>query len=73
MLGSRGEEASIMSCFGGRTLGDWLTLSCSLYLANNDEKYPLRGGEDVDFGELALFEGETMGRGLHGGLGLDGT
>ena len=47
-------------------LDDWLTLSCSLHLAKNEEKYPLRGGDDV-FGGLGLW------RELHGGLGLDGT
>ena len=52
-------------------LGDWLSLSCSLHLAKNEEKYPLRGGDDV-CGGLGLHEGGGMGRGLHGGLGLDG-
>ena len=57
---------------GGMTLGDWLLSSHSLHLTKNDEKYPLRGGDDV-FEGLGLCEGEGMGRGLHGGLGLDGT
>ena len=45
------------------TLGDWRTLSCSLHLVKNNEKYPLQGGDDV-FGGLGLCEGGTMGRGL---------
>ena len=46
MLRSRGEEESIMSCFGGRSwdgiggmiLGDWLSSCYFLHLAMNDEK-----------------------------------
>ena len=45
------------------TLGNWLSSFCILYLAKNDEKYPLRGGDNF-FGGLGLCEGETMGRGL---------
>ena len=67
MLGYREEGESKMSCFGdgigSMTLDDWLTLSCSLHLAMNKEKYPLRGGDDV-FGGLGLCRGGTMGRGL---------
>ena len=53
------------------TLGDWITLSCSLHLAKSDVKNPLRGGDEV-FGGLGLWEGGTMGGGLHGGLGWMG-
>lgn len=45
-------------------LGDWLSSCYFLHLAKNDEKYPLRGGDDVDFGGLGLYEGGCMGRGF---------
>ena len=61
MLGSRGEEEYVMSCFGGisrdgiggMALGDWLSSFCILHLAKSDVKNPLRGGDDV-FGGLGL-------------------
>ena len=42
---------------GDMALDDWLTSFCILHLAKSEEKYPLRGGDDVDFGGWGLCEG----------------
>ena len=78
MIRSRGEEESIITCFGSSsrdgircmTLGDWIASFLVLYLdklSTNDcgtKTYLLEGGDDLDFGGLGLCEGGGMGRGL---------